>query len=105
MSEPSDRPKKRKPFQYGLGTLFAITTTMALFLGLARFADRPGVGLMLALILFLPLFCFEQWFMRDDKRLERLGCFLTTLLFLLGAAIIFALMALFIVVLAMAGYK
>ena len=105
MSESNDTPAKRKPFQFGLGTLLALTTIAAIFLGLARFAHRPGVGFVLALILFLPFFFFTRWFLRDGQRVARLGCFLSALIFCLGFAGYAVLIMIMLLILAVAGYK
>ena len=51
MTEPSSEPLRQKPFQYGLRSLFVITTILALSLGLCQSSPFPGRTLLTEAVL------------------------------------------------------
>jgi hypothetical protein len=81
---------KSKPFQFGLRSLFALTTAAAFLLGIAKIGNWQGIPLVMAIAVIVPLLAYTRWFLRDAERINRLGCALTALAFLFGATLIYA---------------
>jgi uncharacterized membrane protein len=86
-----EKPGGRKPFQFTLRSLFAITTFSALFLGLLRACDRPGFSVLFSLVMFVPFFCLGRWCSRPE-RMTRPGFALSLLILFAGIALIGATM-------------
>jgi hypothetical protein len=64
----------RKPFQFGLGSLFVVTTISAVLLGVAKMYPRWGISSLIAYVVFLPAFFVGRSLLKDGQRVSGLGC-------------------------------
>jgi peptidoglycan/LPS O-acetylase OafA/YrhL len=68
----SERPIRR--FQFGLRSLFVLTTGLAMWLGLARLNPALAITLAFATVVFLPFFFLGRWLMRNGQTRTGIGC-------------------------------
>jgi Na+/melibiose symporter-like transporter len=79
MSDSSDETKTGKPFQFSLRSLFAVTTLLAVWLGLAKWSPEWSVFVLLP-IFGASLYWYVKWLLEKKRSLPALGCLFSLLL-------------------------
>ncbi len=74
LPETPETPTGRERFQFGLRSLFLVTTIVALWLGVAKLFPRPRTAAIVALLVFLHVYFIWRWIIREGHRTIGIGC-------------------------------